>query len=135
MTKKKFESKGRIVRLFSGRTTIMQEEPVLLVYELKKNAIVPYNFKVPTYSFLGKIEQHLRNHQTVVPVVDNITWKQLLEYNPALITMQKNIIAYEGRDFPDQAWDLLANRLIRFLREYHTLVTTEEIVVEKTVVV
>lgn len=133
MTKKIFGSKGKIVRLFSGRIKKSKTQPSLLVYEIEKKAIVPYDFKVPAYSFYEKLEQHLRNYQTVVPVVDHITWKHLLKYNPALIVMHKNIVVCEGRDFPDQAWDSLALRLVRFLEENHTPVTTQEVVIETTV--
>lgn len=130
------ESRGKRIRLFSGRFAIMQEKPNLLVYEVKKNAIIPYNFNVPAYSFLGKIEQHLRNHQTMVPVVNEVTWQDLLEYNPALVDMQKKIIAYEGKNFSDEAWNILAQQLVRFLQKNHALVTTPEVItVETTVIV
>ncbi len=123
------ESRGKGIRLFSGRFAIMQEKPNLLVYEIKKNALLSYDFKVPAYSFYGKIEQHLRNHQTFVPVVEAITWQDLLEYNPVLFAMQKKIVAYEGRKFSDQAWDFLAQQLVLFLQKNHTLGTTPEIII------
>ncbi|MFA6255975.1 MAG: hypothetical protein WC606_02215 [Candidatus Absconditabacterales bacterium] len=82
---------------------------------------------MPTNVFYEKFEHHLQNNQTIVPVVDDkLTWKLLVKYNPTFIKLKLDIIKLESRNFPDKAWDNVANRLVRVLKQYH-----ESVIVSK----
>lgn len=90
------------------------------VYEPNPKLNIPHNVSMPGVSFYDKFEHHLQNNKTIVPVIDDkMTWKLLVKHNPVLRRLRSEIIVAEKRNFPDQAWDNVANRLVKVLKRYH----------------
>lgn len=94
-----------------------------LVYYANPKAHIPHDISMPAHSFYEKIEHHLRNEATIVPVIkETLTWKKFIRYNPGFKQLKKEIIKIEGRDYPEKAWDLVARNVVRVVKKYHKMV-------------
>jgi hypothetical protein len=71
--------------------------------------------------FLHKqLEEHFTHHEVFVPIVDeNLTWPLLVQYNPLIAGLSAEVIGFEGRDYPDKAWDVIANKLAEMVYATH----------------
>lgn len=87
--------------------------------------VIPANVSMPAYSFYGKIEQHVRNHKTFIPS-GKITWGLLTKHNPCLLETENKIIVYEGRNFPDKAWNNVALNLVNLIKEEALAIKEQE---------
>lgn len=91
-----------------------------IVYLANPKSHIPHDIAMPAPSFYGRIEKHLQNEATIVPVIkEKITWKKFVKYNRGFKQLRIEIIRAEGRNYPDKAWDNVANRVIKVLKKNH----------------
>lgn len=92
------------------------------VINAKANAVIPttvFGMNTKVYPMYGKLEQHLRNHSTVLPRITPITWEILAAHNPHFSDIQKEIVndVDRGISVVDEIWNNIANKFVQFVDE------------------
>lgn len=91
-----------------------------IAYYANPKFCIPITVVLPANSFYSQIEKHLRNEPTILPIADGkITWKQFVKYNRGFNQIKMDIIQAEERNFPDKAWDNVANRIVKMVKKHH----------------
>jgi hypothetical protein len=103
---------GKIVAKFKKTPTV--------VYSANSKSHIPHTISMPGMSFYDKFEHHLQNNHVVIPQIDGkLTWELLTKHNPKLRRVRVELLLIEKRNYPDKAWDNVANRLLKVLKKYH----------------
>jgi len=107
-----------MVKKINTEQSLKKSRKSMVCYSANPNFHVLHEIKFPSYYLFEKLEKHFKGQETIVPMDKSVCvgWKIFQYHNPLFTQIKSEIIALEGRNFPDQDWDSLAQRLAEMVR-------------------